>query len=112
MTIHSAGVHGHFLYLHLLRSQGMWLSGRWHHRLNGREFEQTPGDSEGQGSPACCSAWGCRVGHDLTTTTQCRRGTQGWGRACEGEGVGPGQWGKGPVEEGRATCGADRQARE
>ena len=27
MTIHSAGVHGHFLYLHLLRSQGMWLSG-------------------------------------------------------------------------------------
>ena len=22
----------------------------WHHRLNGREFEETPGDSEGQGS--------------------------------------------------------------
>ena len=22
---------------------------RWHHRLNGREFEQAPGDSEGQG---------------------------------------------------------------
>ena len=22
----------------------------WHHRLNGHEFEQTPGDSEGQGS--------------------------------------------------------------
>ena len=21
----------------------------WHHRLNGHEFEQTPGDSEGQG---------------------------------------------------------------
>ena len=29
----------------------------WHHRLNGREFEQTLGDSEGQGSPACCSPW-------------------------------------------------------
>ena len=27
----------------------------WHHRLNGHEFEQTPGDSEGQGSLACCS---------------------------------------------------------
>ena len=27
----------------------------WHHRLNGREFEQTPGDGEGQGGPACCS---------------------------------------------------------
>jgi len=29
-----------------------------HHRLNGHEFEQTPGDSEGQGSLACCSPWG------------------------------------------------------
>ena len=27
----------------------------WHHRLNGHKFEQTPGDSEGQGSLACCS---------------------------------------------------------
>ena len=25
----------------------------WHHPLNGCEFEQTPGDSEGQGSLAC-----------------------------------------------------------
>ena len=32
----------------------------WHHQLNGHEFEQTPGDSEGQGSPACCSPWGCK----------------------------------------------------
>ena len=23
----------------------------WHHRLNGHEFEQTPGDSEGTGKP-------------------------------------------------------------
>ena len=30
----------------------------WHHWLNGHEFEQTLGDSEGQGSPACCSPWG------------------------------------------------------
>ena len=29
----------------------------WHHRLNGHEFEQTPGDSEGQGSLVCCSSW-------------------------------------------------------
>ena len=27
----------------------------WHHLLNGHEFEQTPGDSEGEGSLACCS---------------------------------------------------------
>ena len=30
----------------------------WHHRLNGHEFEQTPGDGEGQGSLVCCSPWG------------------------------------------------------
>ena len=30
----------------------------WHHRLNGHEFEQAPGDDEGQGSLACCSPWG------------------------------------------------------
>ena len=27
----------------------------WHHRLNGHEVEQTLGDSEGQGSLACCT---------------------------------------------------------
>ena len=30
----------------------------WHHRLNGHELEQAPGDREGQGSVACCSPWG------------------------------------------------------
>ena len=30
----------------------------WHHRLNRHEFEQTPGDSERQGSLACSSPWG------------------------------------------------------
>ena len=30
----------------------------WHHHLNGCESEQTPGDSEGQGSLECCSPWG------------------------------------------------------
>ena len=30
----------------------------WHHWLNGHEFEQTPRDSEGQGSLACCGARG------------------------------------------------------
>ena len=30
------------------------------HRLSGHEFEQTPGDSEGQGSLVCCSPWGCK----------------------------------------------------
>ena len=32
--------------------------GGWHHWLNGHEFEQTPGDGEGQGSLVCYSPWG------------------------------------------------------
>ena len=39
----------------------------WHHWLNGHEFEQTLGDSEGQGSLACCSPWGCK---ESNTTEQ------------------------------------------
>ena len=30
----------------------------WHHQLSGYEFEQTLGDSEGQGSLICCRPWG------------------------------------------------------
>ena len=30
----------------------------WHHPLNGHDFEQTLGESEGQGGLACCSPWG------------------------------------------------------
>ena len=37
----------------------------WHHLLNGREFEQTLGNSEGQGSLACSSPWG-RKESDMT----------------------------------------------
>ena len=32
----------------------------WHHHLNGHEFQQTLGDSEGQGSLECCSPRGPR----------------------------------------------------
>ena len=32
----------------------------WHHQLNGPEFEQAPGDGEGQGSLVCCSPQGCK----------------------------------------------------
>ena len=38
-----------------------------HHQLNGYEFKQTPGDSEVQGSLACCSSWG-RKELDMTVT--------------------------------------------
>ena len=30
----------------------------WHHQINGREFEQTPGVGDGQGGLVCCSPWG------------------------------------------------------
>ena len=40
----------------------------WHHQLNGLEFEQIPGDSEGQGSQACYRSQ--RVGHGLETKPQ------------------------------------------
>ena len=39
----------------------------WHQLLNGHEFEQIPGDSEGQGSLAWCSSWGHK---ELDTTEQ------------------------------------------
>ena len=38
-----------------------------HHWLNGHESEQASGVGDGQGSLACCSPWGCRVGHDWVT---------------------------------------------
>ena len=38
----------------------------WHHRLNGDECEQAPGDGEGHGSLACYSPWG----HKESDTTE------------------------------------------
>ena len=35
------------------------MAGR-HYRLNGHEFEETPGDGKGQGSMVCCSPWGLK----------------------------------------------------
>ena len=32
----------------------------WHHRLNGCELEETPGEGEGQGSLVCYCPWGCK----------------------------------------------------
>ena len=38
----------------------------WHHRFHRHEFEQAPGDGEGQGSLVCCSPWG----HEELDTTE------------------------------------------
>ena len=41
----------------------------WHHRLNGHEFEQTPGVGDEQGDLACCRPWG-RKESDATELTE------------------------------------------
>ena len=50
---------------------------RQHHGHSGQESEQTPGDSEGQGSLACCmrSTGGEESGRGLATEQQ-SQGTQ------------------------------------
>ena len=39
---------------------------RWPYQIYGHEFEQTLGDSEGQGSLACCSPRVCKEPLDVT----------------------------------------------
>ena len=39
----------------------------WHRRLDGYEFEWTPGVGDEQGGLACCGSWGHRVRHNLVT---------------------------------------------
>ena len=36
----------------------------WHHLLNGHRFDQAAGDSEAQGSLACCDPWGHKESYD------------------------------------------------
>ena len=38
----------------------------WHHRLDGCEFERTPGVGDGQGGLVCCDSWG----HKESDTTE------------------------------------------
>ena len=47
----------------------------WHHWLNGHEFVQTVGDSEGPRSLVCCSSWGLQSQtwlSDWTTSNSCQ----------------------------------------
>ena len=41
----------------------------WHHQVNGHEFEQTPGDTGGQGSLVCCITWYCKASTRLSYWT-------------------------------------------
>ena len=66
----------------------------WHHRLNGHEFEWTPGVGDGQGGLACCNAWGCKESDTTEWLTElnwtCHCGAQTWNLG----------WGKGASEGG------------
>ena len=46
----------------------------WHYQLNGHEFEQTLGDSEGQGILLSCSPWD----HKEWDTTEQRNNSNNW----------------------------------
>ena len=58
----------------------------WHHWLDGREFEWTPGVGDGQGGLACCDSWGCKesdttewlIWSDKYRNLFCVLYTQGW----------------------------------
>ena len=43
-----------------------WQKMKWHHQLDGHEFEQAPGVDDGQGTLECCSPWG----HKESDTTE------------------------------------------
>ena len=61
----------------------------WHHWLNGNGFEQTQGDGDGQGSPACCGSWGCKeldVTQRLNNSSHCASGSYGL-IGSEGRGI-------------------------
>ena len=44
----------------------------WHHQLDGREFEWTPGVGDGQGGLACCDSWS----HKESDMTERLNGTE------------------------------------
>ena len=47
----------------------------WHHGLDGRESEWTPGDGDEQGGLACCDSWGCK---ELDTTERLNWNELNW----------------------------------
>ena len=57
----------------------------WHHRLDGHEFEQALGVSDGQGDLACCNSWGCKE----SDMTQQLNNTDMHDSVCDGVSVSP-----------------------
>ena len=52
----------------------------WHYQLNGREFEQALGNSEVQGSLACCSPWGHKESGTTELLNSSKKFNRGVGR--------------------------------
>ena len=50
----------------------------WHHQLHGHEFEQAPGDGEGQGRRARCSPWGHKESELTHSNTEDASLGAGW----------------------------------
>ena len=48
----------------------------WHSQLDGHEFEQASGVSDGQGGLVCCSPWGC---NEVDTTERLNSNDKGNG---------------------------------
>ena len=55
----------------------------WHHWLNGHEFEQALGDSEGQGSLVCCSPWDRKESDMTERLNNSKECTFQQGRTCK-----------------------------
>ena len=51
-----------------------------HHRLDGCEFECTPGDGDGQGGLVLCNSWGCK---ESDTTERLNRTELNWEESWE-----------------------------
>ena len=54
----------------------------WHHWLDGREFEQTMGVCDGQGSLTCCSPWGLNELEQMSDWTELRPNISLYGQDC------------------------------
>ena len=92
----------------------------WHQWLNGHEFEQAPGDGEGQWSLVCCSPWGCKESD--TTEQQNNKdfsgGSDGKESACNARDLGsipgwersPGVGNGNPLQYSRLENSMDRVA--
>ena len=61
----------------------------WHHWLNGREFEWTPGVGDGQGGLVCCDSWGRKESDttELNWSVGDKEMNSVWGRTGEREQV-------------------------